>query len=222
LILGALLAAPCAVVHSHGVAGADSAYLQSVQGVQAFPLMYLGAKHMITGYDHLLYLAGVVFFLYRFRDVALYVTLFAVGHSVTLLAGVLSGIHTSPYLIDAIIGLSVVYKALENIGAFRRLGIRIDPRLSVTVFGLAHGLGLATKLLEVGLSPDGAVGNLLAFNAGVELGQLAALAMILVALQVWRRSGSFQSRAYIANVVVMGAGFVIFGHQVTGLLVHML
>jgi hypothetical protein len=208
-----------ATASAHGVAGGDAEYLESVKGVQLFPLMYLGAKHMVTGYDHLLFLAGVIFFLYRLKDVALYVTLFAVGHSVTLLLGVLGGIHANPYVVDAIIGLSVVYKALENIGAFTRMGLRIDSRFAVLTFGLAHGFGLSTKLQDLKLSSDGLVGNIVAFNIGVELGQFAALALILVAFQLWRRSGTFYRGAYAANVLIMMAGFVLFGYQVTGLLV---
>jgi hypothetical protein len=201
---------------AHGVSGDDTSYLESVSGVQFFPLMYLGAKHMVTGYDHLLFLAGVIFFLYRLKDVALYVTLFAVGHSVTLLAGVLGGIHANPYIVDAIIGLSVVYKALENIGALRRMGVRIDPRGAVFLFGLAHGFGLATRLQDVALSQTGLVWNIIAFNIGVELGQFAALALILVAFQLWRRSGTFVRGAYAANVAIMAAGFTLFGYQLTG------
>lgn len=201
---------------AHGVAGGDAAYLESVSGVQFIPLMYLGAKHMVTGYDHLLFLAGVIFFLYRLKDVALYVTLFAIGHSVTLLLGVLAGIHANAYVVDAIIGLSVVYKAMENIGAFQRLGIRIDTRAAVFLFGLAHGFGLSTKLQDLALSRDGLVGNIVAFNIGVELGQFAALALILVAFQLWRRSGTFDRGAYAANVLIMTAGFVLFGYQITG------
>jgi hypothetical protein len=201
---------------AHGVEGGDAAYLESVTGVQFFPLLYLGAKHMVTGYDHLLFLAGVIFFLYRLKDVALYVTLFAVGHSLTLLLGVLAGIHANAYIVDAIIGLSVVYKALENIGAFRRMGINIDSRAAVLLFGLAHGFGLSTKLQDLALSRDGLVGNMVAFNIGVELGQFAALAIILVALQLWRRSDSFQRYAYLTNVLIMAAGFVLFGYQLTG------
>jgi hypothetical protein len=205
-----------ATASAHGVAGGDAEYLESISGVQLFPLMYLGAKHMVTGYDHLLFLAGVIFFLYRLKDVALYVTLFAIGHSVTLLAGVLGGIHANAYIVDAIIGLSVVYKALENIGAFRRLGINIDSRFAVLAFGLAHGFGLSTKLQDLRLSPDGLVGNILAFNVGVELGQFAALALILIAFQLWRRTGAFYRGAYLANVALMTAGFVLFGYQLTG------
>jgi hypothetical protein len=216
--LFALLAfAVAASAWGHGVTGGDAAYLQSVSGVHFLPLMYLGAKHMVTGYDHLLFLAGVIFFLYRLKDVALYATLFAIGHSCTLLLGVLGGIHANAYVVDAIIGLSVVYKALENIGGFRRMGININPRAAVLLFGLAHGFGLATKLQSLSLSKDGLVGNIVAFNVGVELGQVVALTFILLAFQLWRRSGSFTRGAYAANVLIMTAGFVLVGYQLTGL-----
>jgi len=218
LLLAMLLMLGMSAAFAHGVAGGDAQYLESVKGVQLFPLMYLGAKHMVTGYDHLLFLAGVIFFLYRLKDVALYVTLFAIGHSVTLLVGVLGGLHANAYIVDAIIGLSVVYKALENIGAFQRMGIRIDSRAAVLTFGLAHGFGLSTKLQDLKLSTDGLVGNIVAFNVGVELGQFAALAVILLAFQLWRRTASFQRGAYLANVLIMTAGFVLFGYQVTGYL----
>jgi hypothetical protein len=178
--------------------------------------MYLGAKHMVTGYDHLLFLAGVIFFLYRLKDVALYVTLFAIGHSTTLLAGVLGGIHANAYVVDAIIGLSVAYKAFENLGGFRRLGLQIDARFAVLAFGFAHGFGLATKLQELSLSPDGLAANLVSFNVGVELGQLAALSIILLAFNFWRRSRSFLSGAWTANVLIMAAGFVLIGYQLAG------
>ncbi len=187
------------VASAHGVAGGDAQYLESVTGVQLFPLMYLGAKHMVTGYDHLLFLAGVIFFLYRLKDVALYVTLFAVGHSVTLLVGVLGGVHANAYVVDAIIGLSVVYKALENIGAFKRMGIHINSRAAVFAFGLAHGFGLSTKLQDLRLSTDGLVGNIVAFNVGVELGQFAALAVILLAFQLLAPDGVVSAAARISR-----------------------
>lgn len=218
-LFAALVAFVSGAVLAHGVEGGDADYLESVSGVHFIPLMYLGAKHMVTGYDHLLFLAGVIFFLYRVKDVALYVTLFAVGHSITLLLGVLAGIRANPYIVDAIIGLSVVYKALENIGAFKRMGLAIDSRVAVFAFGLAHGFGLSTKLQDLKLSADGLVGNIVAFNIGVELGQFAALALILVAFQLWRRSGTFYRGAYAANVLIMTAGFVLFGYQLTGLIV---
>lgn len=205
-----------ALALAHGVAGGDAAYVASSRGVNVFPFMYLGAKHMVTGYDHLLFLAGVIFFLYRLKDVALYVTLFAIGHSTTLLAGVLGGIHANAYIVDAIIGLSVAYKAFENLGGFRRLGWQIDQRLAVLAFGFAHGFGLATKLQELSLSPEGLAANLVSFNVGVELGQLAALSIILLAFNFWRRSRSFLSGAWTANVLIMAAGFVLIGYQLAG------
>jgi len=215
LLMLPALALPVAAL-AHGVAGGDAAYVASSRGVNVFPFMYLGAKHMVTGYDHLLFLAGVIFFLYRLKDVALYVTLFAIGHSTTLLAGVLGGIHANAYIVDAIIGLSVAYKAFENLGGFRRLGWQIDPRFAVLAFGLAHGFGLATKLQELSLSPEGLAANLVSFNVGVELGQLAALSIILLAFNFWRRSRSFLSGAWIANVLIMAAGFVLIGYQLAG------
>jgi hypothetical protein len=212
--LAMLVLAPAAL--AHGVAGGDAAFLKSMQGVHVAPLMYLGAKHMVTGYDHLLFLAGVVFFLYRLKDVALYATLFALGHSATLLVGVLGGIHANAHIVDAIIGVSVVYKALENLGAFRRMGLAIDPRAAVLAFGLAHGFGLATKLQDFALSRDGLVGNIVSFNVGVELGQLVALAVILGVIGIWRRSGSFTRGAWFANLAIMAAGFTLVGYQLTG------
>lgn len=205
-----------ASVLAHGVAEEDARYLERITGLQFIPYLYLGAKHMVTGYDHLLFLAGVIFFLFRLRDVALYVSLFAIGHSTTLLIGVLGGIRVNPFLVDAIIGLSVVYKAFENIGGFERLGFGIDTRLAVFLFGLVHGFGLSTKLQDLNLSREGLVGNMIGFNIGVELGQFTALAIILLGFQLWRRSPSFYRRAYFTNMVIMTAGFMLFGYQMTG------
>ncbi len=213
------LAAMATVAGAHGVEGGDAEFLKSVTGVHIGPLLYLGAKHMVTGYDHLLFLAGVIFFLYRLKDAALYATLFAVGHSPTLLLGVLGGIRANAHVVDAIIGLSVVYKALENIGAFRRIGLAIDPRAAVFAFGLAHGFGLATKLQDFALSRDGLVGNIVSFNIGVELGQVVALGLMLIVFGLWRRSGSFTRGAWLANLAIMAAGFTLFGYQLTGYLV---
>jgi hypothetical protein len=214
LAVVALTAAPA--ILAHGVAEGDAQFLERISGIHFVPFMYLGAKHMVTGYDHLLFLAGVIFFLYRMREVALYVTLFAIGHSTTLLLGVLAGIHADAYIVDAIIGLSVVYKAFENLGGFRRVGLQIDTRAAVLVFGLAHGFGLSTKLQDLALSADGLVPNMIAFNIGVELGQFAALALILIGFDAWRRSGTFLRSAYATNVVIMAAGFALFGYQMTG------
>ena len=201
---------------AHGIAGEDQEFLLRATGVHVGPYIYLGAKHMVTGYDHLLFLAGVIFFLYRLRDVALYVTLFAVGHSVTLLLGVLGGLHVNAYLVDAVIGLSVVYKAFENLGGFERLGIQPNTKAAVLVFGLFHGFGLATKLQEVAISQEGLVANMFSFNVGVEIGQLVALSLMLVAFTAWRATGSFMRNAFASNVVLMCAGFLLIGYQLTG------
>jgi hypothetical protein len=202
---------------AHGVAEDDKAYLEQTSGMQILPFIYLGAKHMVTGYDHLLFLVGVIFFLYRLKDVGAYVTLFALGHSITLLSGVLSGTHINPYLVDAIIGFSVVYKAFDNMGALERvLGFQPNTKAAVLIFGLFHGFGLATKLQELTLSQEGLVPNILSFNIGVEIGQMLALSSILIAMGYWRRSASFRRQAFNANVVLMIAGFVLMGYQLTG------
>ncbi len=202
---------------AHGVAEDDKTFIERSTGMQLIPYIYLGAKHMVTGYDHLLFLFGVIFFLYRLRDVGVYVTLFAVGHSVTLLYGVLSGTHVNPYVVDAIIGLSVVYKAFDNLGGFKRLlGFEPNTKLAVLVFGFFHGFGLATKLQDFELSRDGLVPNILAFNVGVELGQILALGAILIAMGFWRRTDAFARQAFAANVILMTAGFVLIGYQMAG------
>ena len=217
LVLGVAVLLVPAHALAHGVAAGDKGYLQEVAGVLLVPFAYLGAKHMVTGYDHLLFLFGVIFFLYRLKDVALYVTLFAVGHSVTLIAGVLTGVSVSAYLIDAIIGLSVVYKAMDNLGGFRIwFGVQPDARAATLVFGLCHGFGLATKIIDFEVSPEGLVPNLIAFNLGVEIGQLLALSMILIAMAFWRRTASFGRHAWVANVALMSAGFVLAGFQLVG------
>jgi hypothetical protein len=210
----ALLAA--ALAQAHGIAGDDQAFLLRTAGAHIGPYIYLGAKHMVTGYDHLLFLAGVIFFLYRLKDVAIYVTLFAFGHSTTLLLGVLAGWHVNAYLVDAVIGLSVVYKAFENLGGFRRLGFEPNTKGAVLFFGFFHGLGLATKLQDLALSRDGLVTNMVSFNVGVEIGQLLALSLILIVFNVWRRSGGFFRHAFASNVALMTAGFVLTGFQLAG------
>ena len=205
------------VASAHGVAEKDGEFLSSVTGFQFVPFLYLGAKHMVTGYDHLLFLVGVIFFLYRMKDIGLYVTLFAVGHSTTLLLGVLANVQVNPYVVDAIIGLSIVYKAFENIGGFRTIfGVEPDTRKAVLIFGFFHGFGLATKLQEYTLSADGLVPNMLAFNLGVELGQISALAVILLLMNLWRTNSSFMRNAFHANVLLMAAGFAFIGYQLTG------
>ena len=206
---------------AHGVTAGDKGYIQETEGTRILPFIYLGAKHMVTGYDHLLFLVGVIFFLYRMKDIGIYVTLFAVGHSTTLLLGVLTGISVSAYLIDAIIGLSVIYKALDNLGAFRRwFGFQPSTKAATLIFGLFHGFGLATKLLDFELSREGLIPNLIAFNVGVETGQLLGLGAILIAMGFWRRTHSFARHAYTANVALMTAGFVLMGYQLAGYFIN--
>ncbi len=219
-VLILLLSAMATASLAHGVAEGDKGYIQETSGFLFWPFVYLGAKHMVTGYDHLLFLLGVIFFLYRLKDISIYVTLFAVGHSLTLLLGVLSDISVSSYLVDAIIGLSVVYKALDNLGAFQRwFGVQPSTKAATLIFGLVHGFGLATKIQDFQLSPDGLLGNLIAFNIGVEAGQLLALGGVLIVMGFWRRTSGFWRHAYAANVVLMTLGFILTGYQLVGLFV---
>ena len=202
---------------AHNVAEGDKGYIQETSGIQILPFIYLGAKHMVTGYDHLLFQFGVIFFLYRLKDVGIYVTLFAVGHSTTLLFGVLTGISANAYLIDAIIGLSVVYKALDNLGAFQRwFGFQPNTKIATLVFGFFHGFGLATKIIEFEIAQDGLIPNLLAFNVGVEMGQLLALGAILIIMGYWRKTTSFMRHAFAANTLLMTAGLILAGYQLVG------
>ena len=204
----------------HGVDAGTERFLTENQGVAIGPFLYIGAKHMVTGYDHLLFLVGVIFFLFRTRDVLIYVSLFTLGHSLTLLFGVLNHIQVNPFLIDAIIGLSIVYKGFDNLQGFKLLfGSQPNSRIAVLIFGLFHGFGLATKLQDFLLPQDSLWKNLLAFNVGVELGQFFALLLILIALDFWRRSDSFYRFSTASNTLLMAAGLVLFGFQTTGFLI---
>ena len=217
LLIGLLLLVVTPLAMAHGVADGDRAFLENSTGLQIIPYIYLGAKHMVTGYDHLLFLFGVIFFLYRLKDVGIYVTLFAVGHSVTLLFGVLSGIHINAYIIDAIIGLSVVYKGLDNIDFFPRFcGFSINNKAAVLVFGLFHGFGLATKLQDFTLSDDGLVGNIIAFNIGVEMGQMIALFGMLMLVILLRKSSAFMRYAFVSNLALVSAGLMLTIFQLSG------
>lgn len=215
IILSALGLVLASQAYAHGVAEQDQGFLARAEGVWAGPFMYLGAKHMVTGYDHLLYLAGVIFYLGKLIDVVKFVSLFALGHSITLLYGVLAGVHVSPYFIDAIIGLSICYKALENLGSIRFL----DPKLAVFGFGLVHGFGLSTKLQDLALSADGLIPNMIFFNVGVEIGQVIGLVFLYIGLTWLRERPNFDPVSRNANVVLFGAGVVLFGLQATGLFI---
>lgn len=162
----------------------------------------------------------MIFFLYGMKQISTYVSLFAIGHSTTMLAGVYFDIGINSYIVDAIIGFSVAYKALDNLGAFRVwFGVQPSTKAATLIFGFLHGFGLASKIIDYDISPDGLVPNLLAFNLGVEIGQLLALAAILVVMTRWRASPSFARQAYAANALMMTAGFALMGFQIAGFLV---
>lgn len=199
---------------AHDVAQGDRAFVEAAQGPAIMPFLYLGAKHMVTGYDHILFLVGVVMFLYRLRDVVLYVSMFTIGHSLTLLLGVIFKTGANSHLVDAIIGLSIIYKGAENLGLLRRMGWSVDTRLAVLAFGLCHGLGLATKLLSLSISADGLIINLLSFNLGVELGQILVLFFVVCLLNVWRLSRHFEKSAVAMNCILMACGATIMINQI--------
>jgi len=199
---------------AHDLSGDNARFVEGLEGRAVIPYMYLGAKHMVTGYDHLLYLLGVVFFLLRVKDIILYASLFTLGHSITLMGGVLLEWNVNAYFIDTIIGLSVAYKAFENMNGFKQVfGLQLNARVAVLIFGLFHGLGLATKLQGLSLSADSLVLNMLSFNAGVEIGQAIALAGIVVVLGLWRKKSHFRRQAFAANTVLMSLGFMLAGYQ---------
>ena len=202
---------------AHNVTEGDAGYIQEIWGVHAIPFMYLGAKHMVTGYDHILFLLGVIFFLYKFKDVAIYVSIFAFGHSTTMLIGVIYGWGINAYIVDAIIGLSVVYKALDNLGAYQKwFGFQPNTKLATLIFGFIHGTGLATKILEYEIAQDGLLMNLISFNIGVEIGQIVALAIILIIMGYLRRAKDFVQYAYAANIIMIFLGIILTGQQISG------
>ncbi len=208
-------------IWAHGVDDSTKQFLLANHGVAIFPYLYIGAKHMVTGYDHLLFLVGVIFFLYRPRDVLVYVTFFTIGHSLTLLGGVLNNIAFNAYIIDAIIGFSIVYKGFDNLGGFKRLfGYQPSTKLAVLIFGLFHGFGLATKIQEFEVPQEGLVENLISFNVGVEFGQFLALTVVFTALGFWRRHRSFMQFSTAANTLLMSSGMILIGYQMTGFFVN--
>jgi len=204
-------------VIAHGVDESTRIFLQNNSGIQFVSFMYIGAKHMMTGYDHLLFLAGVIFFLYKSKDILVYVSLFTLGHSLTLLFGVFGNVQVNAYIIDAIIGFSVIYKGFDNLGGFQRtLGFTPNAKIAVLIFGLFHGLGLATKLQQFNLPQEGLLANLIAFNLGVELGQFSALVIILLVISFWRKYDSFKRFSMVTNTLLMSTGFTLIGFQLTG------
>ncbi|MBS3995803.1 MAG: HupE/UreJ family protein [Hydrogenophaga sp.] len=212
----ALVFTPLAVL-AHGISEADrqrmldGGYLQYVG---------LGASHMLTGYDHLLFLFGVLFFLATFRDVVKFVTVFTVGHSLTLVFATLMQITWNYHLVDAVIALSVMYKAFDNNGGFQKHFQMASPNLLWMVFGfgLLHGFGLSTRLQQLPLGDDTGevLGRILSFNVGVELGQIAALVVMVGLLSLWRHRASFQRFSYAANLALFYAGVYLLFTQLHG------
>jgi hypothetical protein len=211
VIAAGLTALPWAAL-AHGISDADrqrmldGGYLQYVG---------LGASHMLTGYDHLLFLFGVVFFLTSFKDVVKFVSVFTLGHCITLIFATFYKITWNYYLIDAIIALSVIYKAFDNNGGFQRVFQTTSPNLLAAVFGfgLLHGFGLSTRLqqLPLGDDPWAMLWRILSFNVGVELGQIAALTVMVAVLAAWRRTPSFARLSYVANqgLMILGVGLLL-------------
>jgi hypothetical protein len=180
---------------------------------------WIGAEHMLTGYDHLLFLLGVMLFLTRFSQIVLFITAFTAGHTITLLFATLAGITADPYLVDAVIALTVTYKAFENLDLFRRWFGRPAPNLliMVFVFGLIHGFGLSTRLQQMTLAKDPElVTKIIAFNVGVEFGQIAALALMTAVVKAWRTSTVFPAITRVTNGALIAASAVLLVMQVHG------
>lgn len=201
--------------NAHGMSEAEK--LSIIEGGD-WSFMWLGATHMLSGYDHLAFVFGIIFFLTTFRDIAKYVTAFTVGHSVTLIYATLNEIQLNYFLIDAIIALSVCYIAFANIDGFRKyLNINTPNMLvMIVVLGLIHGFGLSTRLQELPLSEDELLLNIISFNVGIELGQISALLLMLLLIAAWRKSDFFKTFSKITNYALIIAGGLLFLMQMHG------
>lgn len=210
----ALLLLPC-LLTAHGVSDADQEVLNN-GGLLAY--IWVGAKHMITGYDHLLFLAGVIFYLSGFRDIVRFITVFTIGHSITLISATLLGITANEHLVDAVIALSVLYKGFENLDGFKRYFNVQSPNLllMVFIFGLIHGFGLSTRLQSFALGTEDFLAKIICFNVGVELGQVAALIPIVFLITRWQKHNSYESFYKAANVYLVIAGVALFAYQMWG------
>ncbi len=200
---------------AHGMSVEDQARILNAGNLE---YMYLGATHMLTGYDHLLFLFAVIFFLTSFRDILKFITAFTIGHSITLVFATLLSIKANYYLIDAVIALTVCYKAFDNLDGFKKYFQMTSPNLTwmVFIFGLIHGFGLSTRLQQLPLGDSGLVLKILSFNVGVEVGQVLALSVMLIVLLGWRKSASFQRFSKFSNVILMIAGALLLLMQLHG------
>lgn len=199
----------------HGMSEAEK---QSILDGGNWSYLRLGATHMLSGYDHLLFVFGIVFFLTSFKEIVKYITAFTIGHSITLIWATFNGLQINYFLIDAIIGLSVSYIAFSNLDGFKRvLGIKAPSLLAmITGLGLIHGLGLSTRLQQLPLNKSDLLMNIISFNVGVELGQIVALAIMLMLLASWRKVQSFKPFSLAANYTLIGAGLTFFLMQMHG------
>jgi hypothetical protein len=214
LIIALLLSYPLALV-AHGVSSADQQILME-GGLWSY--IWVGAKHMVTGYDHLLFLAGVIFYLSGFKDIVRFITAFTIGHSITLISATYLGIKANEHLIDAVIALSVLYKGFENLGGFEKVFKVKSPNLllMVFIFGLIHGFGLSTRLQAFDLGTEQFLAKIVSFNVGVELGQIAALIPIVFIITAWQKRESYQSFYQAMNVYLVLAGIGLFIYQLYG------
>ena len=202
------------LIFPHGISVADKSAI--IQGT-LIDYLYLGAKHMITGYDHILFLIGVIFFLTRFSDIVKFVTAFTIGHSITLIIATLFKITANYYLIDAVIAFSVIYKGFENLGGFKKI-LSIKPPnliLMVFIFGLIHGFGLSTRLQQINLGEYNLIYSILSFNVGVELGQITALAIVFPVL-ILVRGKFFEKFSKLSNWGLIIAGALLLIYQLNG------
>ena len=206
-------------IYGHGISQAD---IQAMIDGGNLRYIWLGATHMLSGYDHLLFLFGVVFFLTNTKDIIKFVTVFTIGHSITLIFATFMSINANYYLIDAVIALSVIYKAFDNNKGFQNyLGVK-SPNLlmMVLLFGLIHGFGLSTRLQQLPLGEQNfeMLQKIISFNIGVEIGQILALIVMLFVLSIWRKTASFLRLSKVANHALMFAGFMLFLMQIHGYL----
>ena len=200
---------------AHDVSDADQ---QILDGGGLLSYVWVGAKHMLTGYDHLLFLGGVIFFLKDFKDIVKFITVFTIGHSITLIGATYLGIKADEHLIDAVIGLSVLYKGFENLGGFEKVFKTSSPNLlgMVFLFGLIHGLGLSTRLQSFAMGESDILAKIISFNVGVELGQIAALIPIIFVINLWRGKKSYDSFYKAANIYLVIAGIALAAYQLIG------
>jgi len=199
----------------HGMSEAEK--LSIIEGGN-LRYLWIGATHMLSGYDHLLFVFGIVFLLTRFRDIVKYITAFTLGHSVTLIFATFNGIQVNYFLIDAVIALSVCYIAFANLDGFRKYLDVKPPHLLVMItgLGLIHGLGLSTRLQQLPLSKDQLLMNIISFNVGIEVGQIIALAVMLLLLASWRKADSFKPFSVMSNYGLIFSGLVLFMMQMHG------